>query len=261
MSSFALIAVYVLARFGDKEGRAYALHAKPLLHIAILSAASNYEKRMACRETWLNDLPRGVTAVFMVLASNDPATVERLYKESTVHRDIHFVRATEGYYQITHGTMSAVAGAYTRAEYLMKCDDDTFVRVHAVVRKLREPNHAKFWLYGTISWKAGPGRTGKWGLSRKEYPGKTFPPFAHGPGYIVSAPLGNWLAAHPIKKYIKLEDVAMGVWVDSARQAGVPVVIEHGHFATGCSNRGFISHYMSADQMRCMATGRLNCCH
>jgi hypothetical protein len=260
MLPLALITACIPALFGDKEDRVYMLHEKPLLHIAILSAAANRDKRDACRETWLRDLPSGVTATFMVLASKDPATVEHLYLENARHGDIHFVRSEEGYHQIPHSTMSAIAGASSRAAYLMKCDDDTYVRVGLIVYRLRRPGNPKFWLWGTISRGDRPARGGKWAITHHEYPHQTYPPFAHGPGYIVSGPLANWLASHPLKTFIKLEDVAMGIWVESARLAGVPVKVEHGHFPMGCSPRGFIAHYVSPDKMRCLWAGRTNCC-
>ena len=251
----------VYARLGDREGVRFALHERPLLHIAILSAAKNRRKRDACRDTWLHDLPPGITATFMVLSSSDEHIVEDVYRESTVHQDIHFVRAAEGYYQIPHSTMSAIAGASTRAAYLLKCDDDTFVRVDKILQRLRQPSNPRFWLWGTITRDGGPARGGKWGMTKAEYPADSYPPFPHGPGYIISTALASWMASHPLKTFIKLEDVAVGVWVDSARRAGLPVVIEDGHFPVECSNRGFIAHYVSPKQMHCLWAGGQHCCH
>jgi hypothetical protein len=77
---------------------------------------------------------------------------------------------------------------------------------------------------------------------------------------VLSADLVHWLAAHQPKVYIKLEDVNMGMWVDSAVKAGVPVKIENGHFPTGCSHGGLISHYTSPAQMLCLASGKKTCC-
>lgn len=250
----------VLARLGDREGVRFALHERPLLHIAILSAATNRHKRDACRRTWIRDLPSGMSAVFMVLTSSDDSVQDQLFEESVLHKDIHFVRAAEGYYNIPYSTMSAIASASTRASYIMKCDDDTFVRVSQILERLRRSSNPKYWVWGTISRGARPNRSGKWAITKKEYTADTYPPYPHGPGYILSADLASWLASHPLSTFMKFEDVAMGMWIDSARQAGLPVVIESGNFPLVCSSSGFIAHYISPAQMHCLYAGRKNCC-
>ena len=259
MHTVHLCVLVILARFGDKQGEAYPLHARPPLHIAILSAAKHNTKRKACRDTWLRNLPAGVTASFMILPAADPAVAERLYNESVAHRDIHFVRGKEGYYEITHSTMSAVVSLRQRARYIMKCDDDTYVRVEMILERLRRGT-PQYWLWATVGRGVKPQRSGKWGLTLDEYPGKTYPPFPHGPGYVLSADLVHWLAAHQPKVHIKLEDVNMGVWVNSAVKAGVPVKIEDGSFPTGCSEKYLISHYTSPAQMHCLARREKKCC-
>ena len=236
-----------------------ALHEKPLLHFVILSAAANIDRRDACRETWLKDLPAGVTASFMVLNKGlVPEVTERLYQESVAHGDIRFVHEQPGYYQLTHSTMSAMTEQ--RAAYIMKCDDDTFVRVDKILVRLRRTGNPKYWLWGTISSNEKVFRSGKWGISKASYPHATYPPFAHGPGYVISGPLANWLAAHPMKEYIKLEDVATAIAVNSAVKAGVPVKIEHGNFPLGCSHTGFIAHYVNPAMMRCLYRKEVKCC-
>ena len=251
----------VLARLGDREGVRFALHERPLLHIAILSATNNRHKRDACRNTWIRDLPSDMSAVFMVLAPSDKSAQDQLFQESILHKDIHFVRAGEGYYQIPYSTMSAVASASSRASFIMKCDDDTFVHVQQILERLRQASNPTYWVWGTISSGARPNRSGKWAITRQEYPADTYPPYPHGPGYILSANLAAWLASHPLSTFMKFEDVAMGMWIDSARRAGVPVVMENGNFPLACSTSGYIAHYIGPAQMHCLYLGRKNCCN
>ena len=63
-----------------------------------------------------------------------------------------------------------------------------------------------------------------------------------------------------MKEYIKLEDVATAIAVNSAVKAGVPVKIEHGNFPIGCSHTGFIAHYVNPATMRCLYRKEVKCC-
>lgn len=51
------------------------------------------------------------------------------------------------------------------AKYIMKCDDDTFVRVDAVLEEARQVNSHKSLYAGKMNYYHKPLRSGKWAVS------------------------------------------------------------------------------------------------
>ena len=104
-------------------------------------------------------------------------------------------------------------------KYIMKTDDDAFVRIDEVVSSLKKSNSHGL-LYGLISFQSSPHRDkdSKWFISRKvfpaafvmqedfiwlvafshswemqEWPFDMYPPWAHGPGYIISRDIAKFV--------------------------------------------------------------------
>lgn len=69
--------------------------------------------------------------------------------------------------------------------YLVKVDDDVFVNVFQVLTFVETFQPPGF--YCSRSQKSKTLRTGKWKLTFKEYPRKTFPPYCMGYGYVMRA--------------------------------------------------------------------------
>lgn len=240
------IVILALGIFGGRQGQARDLDDRGLLFIGVLSSPTNVARRDAIRDTWGHSLPTNVSYMFFI--GHAQGGGEDVYQEAVRHGDIHFVREKEGYTNITYKTMEIVS-TYS-ARYIMKCDDDTYVRVGHILARLNEgtPEH---WLWGYVSKGVPVQRSGKYNMVRSQWAPSTYPPFAHGPGYVLSAPLALWMDAHPLPHYIQLEDVAVGIWVSRAKKAGVDVAIEHGNFPPhGCKNNANILHYATPEKMR-----------
>ncbi|NXK23795.1 B3GT5 galactosyltransferase, partial [Arenaria interpres] len=61
-------------------------------------------------------------------------------------------------------------------------------------------------------------RKSKWYVSREEYPGKTYPPFCSGTGYVLSTDVVSQI--YNVSKsvfFIKLEDVFIGLCLDKLK--------------------------------------------
>ncbi|NWI44367.1 B3GT5 galactosyltransferase, partial [Picathartes gymnocephalus] len=61
-------------------------------------------------------------------------------------------------------------------------------------------------------------RRSKWYVSREEYPGKTYPPFCSGTGYVLSSDVASQI--YNISEsvpFIKLEDVFIGLCLDKLK--------------------------------------------
>ncbi|CAI7817429.1 unnamed protein product, partial [Closterium sp. NIES-53] len=77
--------------------------------------------------------------------------------------------------------------------YIMKVDDDNFVRLDAVFDEIRFANHASGLYMGNINEFHKPLREGKWAVSEEEWPETNYPPYANGPGYIVTRDIADFI--------------------------------------------------------------------
>ncbi|KAL0336268.1 UNVERIFIED_CONTAM: Hydroxyproline O-galactosyltransferase GALT4 [Sesamum radiatum] len=71
------------------------------------------------------------------------------------------------------------------AKYIMKCDDDTFVRIDAVTAEVNKIQSGRSFYNGNVNHDHNPLRHGKWAVTYEEWPEEVYPAYANGPGYIV----------------------------------------------------------------------------
>ena len=76
-------------------------------------------------------------------------------------------------------------------------DDDSYVRVDRLLRKLEGASQTHMFMGAIEDPGGGPNREvgHQWYVSEEEWPGDTFPPWAHGVGYIVSQDFVREIAA------------------------------------------------------------------
>ncbi|GJN21418.1 hypothetical protein PR202_gb08890 [Eleusine coracana subsp. coracana] len=205
------------------------------LLIGIFSTANNFKRRMAIRRTWMqyDAVRQGVVAVRFFV-----------------------------------GLTSAVS-----AKYLLKTDDDAFVRVDEIQSSIKQLNVTHGLLYGRINSDSAPHRNpeSKWYISQEEWPEEKYPPWAHGPGYVVSQDIAMtikaWYKTTHLKMF-KLEDVAMGIWVNDMKKGGLPVRYETDVRINidGCKDGYIVAHYQEPRRMLCMwenllRTNEAACCN
>ncbi|CAI7734577.1 unnamed protein product, partial [Closterium sp. NIES-53] len=142
--------------------------------------------------------------------------------------------------------------------YIMKVDDDNFVRLDAVFDEIRFANHASGLYMGNINEFHKPLREGKWAVSEEEWPETNYPPYANGPGYIVTRDIADFIVRmkeYKMLRIFKMEDVSMGMWVV---QYGINNTIHYIHnwrfCQFGCMDDYLTAHYQSPRQMLCMWT-------
>jgi hypothetical protein len=68
----------------------------------------------------------------------------------------------------------------------MKCDDDTFVRLDVVLKQISVYNRTMPLYMGNLNLLHRPLRHGKWAVTYEEWPEFVYPPYANGPGYVIS---------------------------------------------------------------------------
>ncbi|KAH9676528.1 beta-1,3-galactosyltransferase galt1 [Citrus sinensis] len=196
------------------------LHHRLDLFIGVFSTANNFKRRMAVRRAWMQypAVKAGAVAVRF------------------------FVGLTE----------------VVSAKYVMKTDDDAFVRVDEVLASLNRANVTQGLLYGLINADARPHRSpdSKWYISPEEWPEISYPPWAHGPGYVVSYDIAKAVAKRHKGhlKMFKLEDVAMGIWIAQLKKLGMQVsyINEPRVYNEGCRDQFVVAHYQSPREMLCL---------
>nr|CAB3482048.1 unnamed protein product [Digitaria exilis] len=155
------------------------------------------------------------------------------------------------------------------AANIMKCDDDTFVRVNVVLRHIKLNNGGKPLYMGNLNLLHRPLRTGKWAVTDEEWPEDIYPPYANGPGYVISGDIAKFIVsqhANQSLRLFKMEDVSMGLWVEKFNST-TPVQYSHSwkFCQYGCLENYFTAHYQSPRQMLCLwdklSRGRASCCN
>ncbi|CAM0881129.1 unnamed protein product [Alopecurus aequalis] len=144
------------------------------------------------------------------------------------------------------------------AKYIMKTDDDAFVRIDEVISSLKKSDPHGL-LYGLISFQSSPHRDkdSKWFISPKEWPIETYPPWAHGPGYIISRDIAKFVVRGHQERTLqlfKLEDVAMGIWIQQYKDSGQTVnyASDERFYSEGCDTDYVLAHYQSPRLMMCL---------
>lgn len=171
------------------------------LIILILSSPDNLKERYAIRKTWLTDANRQTRHLFVIGTGNlDPDVHLTLKSEEAKYGDLLLLpKLHDSYDALTKKLLQSMAFAEENYdfEYLLKCDDDSFVLVNEVVQSLDEWQNSRpegrhlYW--GFFNGKANVKKRGPW----KE-PDWIFCdfylPYALGGGYVLSVDLVRFIA-------------------------------------------------------------------
>ncbi|KAI7738978.1 hypothetical protein M8C21_010445, partial [Ambrosia artemisiifolia] len=212
-----------------------------------------------------------VARFFVALHARKEVNIE-LKKEAEFFGDIVIVPYMDNYDLVVLKTVAICEyGVRTAsAKYIMKCDDDTFVRVDAVLNEAKKVGDGKSLYVGNINYYHKPLRYGKWSVTYEEWPEEDYPPYANGPGYILSSDVADFIATEFEKhrlKLFKMEDVSMGMWVEQYNSTKRVEYVHSLKFCQfGCIEDYYTAHYQSPRQMLCMWNklqlyGRPQCCN
>ncbi|KAB1208355.1 Beta-1,3-galactosyltransferase 15 [Morella rubra] len=237
---------------------------RPLdLFIGVFSTANNFKRRMAVRRTWMQypAVRSGAVAVrFFVGLHKNQIVNNELWEEAQTYGDIQFMPFVDYYSLITWKTLAiCIFGTeVVSAKFVMKTDDDAFVRVDEVLASLKRINVAQGLLYGLINSNSRPHRNpdSKWYISHEEWPEEKYPAWAHGPGYVVSNDIAKEIYRRYEKgnlKMFKLEDVAMGIWIADMKDVlKVRYEKEERVYNEGCKDGYVVAHYQGPREMLCL---------
>eukprot|EP00041_Stephanoeca_diplocostata_P031229 m.968416 g.968416 ORF g.968416 m.968416 type:complete len:1112 (+) comp23917_c0_seq8:89-3424(+) len=232
------------------------------LGIGILSTSANLHRRMVVRESWfklLNTAPgTGIVAKFFVARPSSETDQLRILHEADHFGDIVFVDSVEGYHRILQQTY-AVHSVYSGANcaYSMKTDDDVYIRILELNKHLEQKARAAahnplldLEVEGHIEMGARPLRSGRYKVTEKQWPAArgNYPPFPGGVISMVTQALGKMIVQevrNRPKEFVlfPLEDVGMGLWLDTLRKVDKKPVklIKNFRFSMFkvCSNTAF----------------------
>ncbi|XAR50110.1 Galactosylxylosylprotein 3-beta-galactosyltransferase [Bertholletia excelsa] len=264
-------------RFLDMSTRWQAppLPDKPVeLFIGILSAGNHFGERMAVRKSWMqHSLIKSSIVVprfFVALHHSNDINVE-MKKEAEFFGDIVIVPYADNYDLVFLKTLAICeyVDRIAPAKHIMKCDDDTFVRVDVIMNEIKKVPDGQSFYMGNINFKHKALRRGKWAVTYEEWPEKTYPPYANGPGYIVSSDIAHFIISEYKKhklRLFKMEDVSVAMWVGKFNISRPVAYIHSSNFCQyGCKEDYYTAHYQSPMQMICLwnklqLQGRAQCC-
>ncbi|GAB4845547.1 Hydroxyproline O-galactosyltransferase galt6 [Ancistrocladus abbreviatus] len=245
------------------------------LFIGVLSAGNHFAERMAVRKSWMQHKliksSNVVARFFVALHARKEVNVD-LKKEAEFFGDIVIVPYMDTYDLVVVKTVAICEyGVRTvSAKYIMKCDDDTFIRVDAVIQEAQNIPHDRSLYVGNINYYHKPLRYGKWAVTYEEWPEEDYPPYANGPGYILSSDIAlnvvSEFEKHNLRLF-KMEDVSMGMWVEKFNTTSQVEYVHSLKFCQfGCIEDYYTAHYQSPKQMICLwnklqQLGRAVCCN
>ncbi|PSR97862.1 Hydroxyproline O-galactosyltransferase [Actinidia chinensis var. chinensis] len=234
-----------------------------VLLIGIFSTGNNFERRMALRRSWMQYEPirSGNVAVrfFSGLDKNKHVNFQ-LWKEAQAYGDIQLMPFVDYYSLLTLKTIAiCILGTKVLpATYIMKMDDDAFVRIDEVISSLKG-KVSNGLLYGLIAFESSPQRDkdNKWYISAEEWPHESYPPWAHGPGYIISQDIAKFIVqGHQERdlQLFKLEDVAVGIWIEEFKNQGHKVqhISDDRFYNAGCEPNYILAHYQNPRKVLCL---------
>ena len=175
-------------------------HHKALLFAAIVSSPRNSERRQAIRDTWLNiprSLRQDVLPAFIIGTQNlSPSEKDIVQQEIDTHKDILALSIEDSFSQLTQKVLSTFqfADKFLNFKYLLKVDDDSFVRLDALLDELKNSNFNDRLYWGFFDGRAPVIRKegNKWKEDKPYLLCDKYIPYALGGGYVLSRDLvGN----------------------------------------------------------------------
>lgn len=177
-------------------------------HVSLLvyvhAAPANFKKRQTIRQTWGDqDVLRkyNATLVFIMGSVQDkPQLMDLVRMESERYGDIVQEDFVDTYRNLTYKAVAGLkwAAKYcSKAEYILKSDDDILVNLHRVVQYIRdtvEPTRGRKKLILCNQWlrmKILRDKKSKWYIPEEDFPGEYFPPYCSGSAFILSGDMAQ----------------------------------------------------------------------
>ncbi|KAL3094612.1 hypothetical protein niasHT_023926 [Heterodera trifolii] len=187
-----------------------------------MSGRASFERRTGARETWMKEAAPGEIQRFFIAdpSGGEAADVKhKLEEEQKKHGDIVFLHGFVDKYKHLHlkwfGALTWQQRHCAGVEWVAKVDDDTVVHLRRMdywinkkFRQIAAEHPLIFFGHMGGSRKPFRNRDSKWCVSREDFPGELFPPFALGNIYLTNTNSVKAVLAHsPKTNGFFLEDV------------------------------------------------------
>ena len=218
-----------------------------LLVVVVLSSVHGRDRRTTIRKTWMKgykEITSSLTIKFVIgTLGLTPSKMAALTAEDNLYHDLLLLsNLKDGYHNLTRKVLYTFQWADENLmfSYLLKCDDDSYIRLDAIARELNARTSKKGLYWGYFTGSQFPKWSGKF-AERKWFLCDRYLPYALGGGYVISSDLIHRVSvnADGVQLY-NSEDVSVGVWL-SAFQA------ERKHdsrFDTEWASRGCINYHL-----------------
>lgn len=222
--NFSFAAPIVEPRFTDLENNIF------LLVLIVSGVGRTYlDQRNAIRSTWLIHA-RNINSlkwkhVFLLGTSNDPAKDLEVQREAHFNNDILVLTSTDNYLNLIIKVLSGFRWAYMqiKARFILKADDDVYIRIPHLITWLSKSENGKFF-YGGYVYEDGAevrrrnstelGNT----LSLDCYPEERFPPYSAGPFYVISSmAIPALFQVMRRRRVFPVEDAYMGLLANTSK--------------------------------------------
>ena len=168
------------------------------LLLVVTSKTNNFRKRDILRRTWCTDLNvhfGSVRHVFLLGNATSKQEQKAIDKEAERYGDILQDDFKDAYRNLTLKTIMAFhwfAQHCSNARFLMKTDDDMFINTLAILKMVQPPgayNNTMFGYCFTNPKKIMRQQQSKWFVPYQQYPGRWWPRYCDGTGYILPTKL------------------------------------------------------------------------
>ena len=205
-------------QFGIKRNeQSISLEMETFLFIVILTSPNGVDRRNAIRETWLSNvetLDSAIVTKFIIGVKELPLEhIKSLEDENNLYQDILFLQELkDAYKELPSKVLQTFKwiDQNVNSSYILKVDDDSFVRLDHIISELKSTHSARRFYWGFFRGDAhvkfsGPWSEKSWHLCDR------YLPYAQGGGYILSGDLVNFIArnADLLQKF-NSEDVSVG---------------------------------------------------
>ncbi|CAG8474599.1 7062_t:CDS:2, partial [Ambispora gerdemannii] len=187
---------------------------------------SSYEKRQAFRNSTLRLLPQNsnrISIVYRFVLGDAPSAKTRMelghkiHVESQEFNDILMVPALDTFRQLSRKVYKTFqwTSKFT-FDYLIKTDDDVFIRLDTVATELEEmgPGKRYYWK-GLAYWNIPSNSETEQKYSDEEFDLPIFPPFTAGTLYILSRDIVSLIVTDAPRLFTQNEYQSLGIWLFS----------------------------------------------
>lgn len=154
-----------------------------------------FERRMFTRASWAREAQElGIPVIYAIGRPTDDKVQAMLEYENQIYGDILQINYIDSYYNITIKT-TGILNWFVRHncsqmfQFLFLVDDDVLVNIPSLLNTISNMTFRTDGIYGLYLENIEPHPSGKWAVSLKDFPNRTYPTFIIGASTIYGSKL------------------------------------------------------------------------